>query len=511
MKKKIALLFLFAGLALPVFCQINFRNELEKANPVPSKSGLPLQEQVKAHQVFLENARQRRDEEQQLMGLLFLGDDFFKIQNFAETGRYLLEAEQLARAAKNPLWLGTAMNRKARLSLILRKEASAIAQYQESARFCGEARDSLCLAENLEQISSLYGGMDSFELAHQHFAEAMPLLEKYAERMRVGTAWSNFALLLAREGKFGEAIPFYEKALKIAREKGDEYRVSSFSGNMADSWRHLRRYDKALETYRQRIEVNQKNGWADHLIYNYAGMAATLVDMGEYRTAYGFLERHHHLKDSLIGEKTQQRIVDFENQLQESNLQKREMELRAAQSSLERRTFFIVLGLLLVVFGAWRWRIQSRLATHEFAQNRQNLTDLTRILLEKNTRLTELETQITDLTRPADRLASLPPSTDDFENDLFNQRILTDADWSAFKSWFEKANPGFRQRLRVAFPNLTDAEERLFLFLKLNLTRKESAAMLGISADSVKKTRNRLRKRLELAETEDLEAFVGAF
>ena len=81
----------------------------------------------------------------------------------------------------------------------------------------------------------------------------------------------------------------------------------------------------------------------------------------------------------------------------------------------------------------------------------------------------------------------------------------------AFKAYFEKAYPGYMRRLRSAFPTLSDAEERLFLFIKLNLNRKEVAAMLGISADSVKKTRYRLRKRLLLTEEGDLDGYVRGF
>jgi DNA-binding CsgD family transcriptional regulator len=101
--------------------------------------------------------------------------------------------------------------------------------------------------------------------------------------------------------------------------------------------------------------------------------------------------------------------------------------------------------------------------------------------------------------------------TPDIENDLFNQHILTEADWLAFKSAFEKAYPGYLIRLRRAYPGITNAEERLFLFIKLNLGTKESANMLGISATSVKKYRNRLRRRMNLAEEVDLEIFIRTF
>ena len=80
-----------------------------------------------------------------------------------------------------------------------------------------------------------------------------------------------------------------------------------------------------------------------------------------------------------------------------------------------------------------------------------------------------------------------------------------------FKIYFEKVYPDYLLRLRNAYPSLTEAEERLFLFIKLKLTNKEASAILGISADSVKKTRTRLRKRLVLTDKADLDEFVRVF
>ena len=96
-------------------------------------------------------------------------------------------------------------------------------------------------------------------------------------------------------------------------------------------------------------------------------------------------------------------------------------------------------------------------------------------------------------------------------NTLYNKQILTDADWASFKIQFDKAYPGFLLRLRKANHNLSEAEERLFLFIKLKLKSKEAAAMLGITVDSIKKTRNRLKKRLGLNENELLDEFIEKF
>jgi len=93
---------------------------------------------------------------------------------------------------------------------------------------------------------------------------------------------------------------------------------------------------------------------------------------------------------------------------------------------------------------------------------------------------------------------------------LYNNRILTDTDWELFKKRFEQSYPGFLLRLRTRFPEMSSAEERLFLLIKINLNGQEIANILGITANAVKKSRQRLRKRLELTPENDLEAFVKA-
>ena len=89
--------------------------------------------------------------------------------------------------------------------------------------------------------------------------------------------------------------------------------------------------------------------------------------------------------------------------------------------------------------------------------------------------------------------------------------FTTKTDWIDFKTLFEKSYPNYLAQLRNRHPELSESEERLFLFLKLKLTRNETAVILGISEDSVKKTRSRLRKRLVLEQEASLEEYVQNF
>ena len=88
---------------------------------------------------------------------------------------------------------------------------------------------------------------------------------------------------------------------------------------------------------------------------------------------------------------------------------------------------------------------------------------------------------------------------------LSQHTILTDADWDEFKVLFEKVYPGFFIRLKNQVPDITVAEQRMAALSKLKVPPKEAATLLGISPNSVIKTRSRLRQRLNLGPDADLE------
>ena len=79
--------------------------------------------------------------------------------------------------------------------------------------------------------------------------------------------------------------------------------------------------------------------------------------------------------------------------------------------------------------------------------------------------------------------------------ELSNQTILTEDDWLKFKMLFEKTHPGFFTKLKEQVSEITQAEQRMAALTRLHLTTKQMAAVLGISANSVIKAKQRLRQR----------------
>jgi DNA-binding CsgD family transcriptional regulator len=91
---------------------------------------------------------------------------------------------------------------------------------------------------------------------------------------------------------------------------------------------------------------------------------------------------------------------------------------------------------------------------------------------------------------------------------LNSSTILTEEDWKKFKKMFDDVYKGFFNRLNIKFPQLTVSEVRLMALIKLEHTNNEMASMLGISAESVRIARFRLRKKLAIQSNADLFEFA---
>ncbi len=66
----------------------------------------------------------------------------------------------------------------------------------------------------------------------------------------------------------------------------------------------------------------------------------------------------------------------------------------------------------------------------------------------------------------------------------------------------------FVQRLQEKFTQLTSNDIRLCSLILLDLNNKEIATILNIETSSVKMSKNRLRKKLDLAQGENLHSFL---
>ena len=79
-----------------------------------------------------------------------------------------------------------------------------------------------------------------------------------------------------------------------------------------------------------------------------------------------------------------------------------------------------------------------------------------------------------------------------------DENIASHDDWKTFETNFERAHEEFIKKLKAGHPKLTPHDLRLCAYLRMNLSSKEIAPLLGISVRGLENHRYRLRKKMGL-------------
>lgn len=91
------------------------------------------------------------------------------------------------------------------------------------------------------------------------------------------------------------------------------------------------------------------------------------------------------------------------------------------------------------------------------------------------------------------------------------RNALSETIWVQFDEQFRKVRPEFLKNFINTQPDLTPAEIKLASLLCLNLNTKEIAGILSQTYDSVRVSRTRLRKKLNLETEDGLVAYLLKF
>jgi len=96
-------------------------------------------------------------------------------------------------------------------------------------------------------------------------------------------------------------------------------------------------------------------------------------------------------------------------------------------------------------------------------------------------------------------------------NRLLNENTQLDNTWNQFAHHFDQVHNDFLQKIKEAYPQLTANDQKLCAYLKMNLSTKEMAPLMNISIRGVEVARYRLRKKIGLDSSVNLNEFMLNF
>jgi hypothetical protein len=362
----------------------------------------------------------------------------------------------------------------------------------------------------LNHIQTIYQDQKDFdqglEYARKILRFAQTVQHGDPEQQRFFRQWQglasvDIASMLVGQGKFAEGETFADQGYELAKVTNQldtatalnlEYEALQVLvstklelGKTAEAGLLLRRLD---ELYR-RVGNHYENYFNN---IEYFECHARHEEMrGDFAAANRYARLAQPLQDSLERRNDARKLEQMKQRL---DAEKYSEKLRLVESEKElqkwlRNAAFAILALVLLLAYGWfhRQRHLRRQKEAELESARSELANLTQGFREKSDMAAQLRLELEKLSASGERSQYL--------EQLMQSTILTEDDWLRFRTVFEKVHPGFMEEQKALYPDLTPAELRYLVLEKLQLSTHEMANMLGVSDNTVRQTRVRLRRK----------------
>jgi len=356
----------------------------------------------------------------------------------------------------------------------------------------------------LENIGSIYEDLNQLDTARHYFLRSLSLNELIRDSLSMIVNLNNLADVHRKKGENEPAIHLSTRALNLALRLNDKYQTTSAYKDLGK-------------------------------VYNQAGL---------YKEAYANLEKGRTLYEEIYGEETRRQLGLLQTffELERKNGEISALESDRQQSSVVKISLVsgiaLVVLLALAIISRQRLKIRQDKELLELKESQLELKESQQKLMHvelENAHLHEhqlqhaLENKSKSLAAHTLHIISKNKMMDDIkaklqealQDDFKEQRkkmtnliklidhnFVQDKDWDDFRHIFEQVHQNFFDQLQKISSDITAADTRLAALIRLNLPSKDISTILGISPDSLRISRYRLRKKLKLNQGDSLSNFI---
>lgn len=431
----------------------------------------------------------------------------------------------------------------------------AMQEQQTAMSIYMKLNDSKGIARTLTRIGHLYEKEKKLERALQLHNRALVYSRKKSDPIILSEIYENIGSVYEDQEMFNKALDYYRLAYSLNHtQNGDEARITIIN-NIGDCYRKMGRFKEAIRFTQQALREARlsDNQYEERSALRDLSKFYTLKK--EYQLSAKYLDSAYQLTESIYTDEGAQQVAllstFYELEQKDRRIEILDKNKRNAKllGWIYLQTALIVCILLFVII--WRQRVrlknerrnqkaqelvvetkqklmqmeldnawlrESKLSSdlqnqyllerelqQELQLRSQSLSSHTLQLIEKNGLLETLQQALLKAIKAegAEKNKQLREVSRQIDFSFHRDR-----DWSNFEHFFAQVHASFYDKLKTHLPDISRTEQRLCALIKLKLESKEIAIILGITVDSLRIARYRLKKRLKLDEADSLGSFI---
>lgn len=423
----------------------------------------------------------------------------------------------------------------------LQKEQEALQHFQIAHDRSVKANIPAHTSGILINMGSIYRNLDSLQLSLKILNRALHLIDSLNDLGTKFSCYRELSYLMIDLKQLDSALFYGNAALELGRTVGFPTSEPYTLKALAQVYSAKKNPSTSRILYLKAVSLAEGFRQNSLLIDLYKTLAKEEMEWGLLSESLRHFQQYDSLRNIIFSKESEEKTTnlriafDIERNEREIELLKKNREIH----KLNRQMLIIAIGAIVTILGliiAWQhFKIKREsllrgqqqllhLANKKLLEAKLQNKDLKEKELEKELgfREKELSSHVHNLVQKnelleyvKDKLKYLNKTTLPEKSPRIQELIRSiqssfrqDKEWEGFMEHYMKVKNDFFNQLNTRFPDLTNNDQRLCSLIKLNLETKQIASILGISPESVKVSKHRLRKRLGLDIDQSLSAFL---
>lgn len=383
------------------------------------------------------------------------------------------------------------------------------------------------MATSYTKIASVLVEQDSLDLAKDYLHKAIELHRSEDFNYGLAEAYNRLGIVYREMGDFEASLDYLYRSRDRSSEINDFDGLAKCYSDIGFTQLAKADYKNALVNFEESRRTAEKIGSKKWKLEAFRGLAETYEKSGNKDLALFYFKAFQALHDSILNEQKIMAVANLQEeyrsrqQLHDLEFSKQQVGILRQQAENKNRLLMLLsfgglLAFITVLLGIRNYRLtadrqnaeieNSRLKHEELARelelSQRELTSYALNFLQKNEFLSDLKKDLDNLKSTKETVRM---------RQKIHQAKLLDKDWEKFKMQFDKVHGSFASELKEKHPDLSPTELKHCSLIRINLNIKECASILGISPESAKTSRYRIRRKLGIDTEDSLFDYLSGF
>lgn len=371
-------------------------------------------------------------------------------------------------------------------------------------------------ASIIDNIGINYFRMGNDKAAESYFNKAAVLAKQIDNKLRYAKALGNLALIKQKKGDLQAAISLLKEDIEISENEQSDQNTMYASILLAELYVKNNNLAQAEEILNKAKEIADSKSYFKKSELQIIKLKLDILkQQNKTDNELALRRRMIVLEDSLKNKDGDIAISNANWVIQKTkfqqNINRTANEVKNESAMKNMYAIVIIMAFISAIFIFLNFKKQlknrqlkynqkvtllelEKIKTeHKLTEAHENLNAQIDYLKDKNIQIKKLKSEIDHIKQSSSHYLEKENKK---LSTLLESHLMTENNWNTFKREFQKEHPEFYQLLQNDFPEITDSNKRILLLQKLNFNNNEIAELLGITPDAVKKSKQRLKKKL---------------